>query len=101
MKQNGGFIDVQSEVGVGSTFRVHLPVATETPALAKEADGIEKLEAWDWLHYSERVRSRDYGLDEAEMKPYFSLDAMLAEADELLAMLTASVKTVKRRMKAE
>lgn len=47
-------------------------------ALAKETDGIDTLEAWDWLHYSERVRSRDYGLDEAEVKPYFSLDAMLS-----------------------
>lgn len=47
-------------------------------ALAKEKDGIETLEAWDWLHYADLVRSRDYDLDEAEIKPYFSLDAMVA-----------------------
>jgi peptidyl-dipeptidase Dcp len=47
-------------------------------ALAREADGLEQLEAWDWLHYADRVRARDYQLDEAEIKPYFSLDAMLA-----------------------
>jgi len=47
-------------------------------ALAREADGLETLEAWDWLHYADRVRVRDYQLDEAELKPYFSLDAMLA-----------------------
>ena len=47
-------------------------------ALAKESDGIDSLEAWDWLHYTDRVRIRDYQLDEAELKPYFSLDAMVA-----------------------
>lgn len=36
------------------------------------ADGLnEGLEAWDWAFYAERVRSRHYAIDAAEVKPYF------------------------------
>ena len=35
------------------------------------------LEAWDWRYYAEKLRKRDYALDEAEIKPYFPLDAMV------------------------
>jgi peptidyl-dipeptidase Dcp len=45
--------------------------------LATESDGIEKLEAWDWLYYADQVKRRDYALDDEEVKPYFSLDAMV------------------------
>lgn len=46
--------------------------------LARQKDGVTKLEAWDWLYYADQVRIRDYDLDEAEVKPYFSVDAMVA-----------------------
>jgi peptidyl-dipeptidase Dcp len=36
------------------------------------------LEAWDWRFYAEKVRKARYDLDEAEVKPYFPLDAMVA-----------------------
>ncbi|MFN5048536.1 M3 family metallopeptidase [Roseateles sp.] len=35
------------------------------------------LEAWDWRFYAEKVRKARYELDDAEVKPYFSLDAMV------------------------
>ncbi len=35
------------------------------------------LEAWDWRYYAEKVRQQRYQLDEAEVKPYFPLDAMV------------------------
>ncbi|MCV2369244.1 M3 family metallopeptidase [Roseateles oligotrophus] len=38
------------------------------------------LEAWDWRFYSEKVRLARYDLQEAEVKPYFQLDAMVAAA---------------------
>jgi peptidyl-dipeptidase Dcp len=42
------------------------------------ADGINgDLEAWDWRFYSERRRKAEHDLDEATLKPYLSLDAML------------------------
>ena len=37
-----------------------------------------ELAAWDWRFYAEKVRQAEYGLDEAEVKPYFPLDAMCA-----------------------
>ncbi len=35
------------------------------------------LEAWDWRYYSEKRRKAEHDLDEAALKPYLSLDAML------------------------
>ncbi|TGD44402.1 M3 family peptidase [Pseudotabrizicola sediminis] len=43
------------------------------------ADGIAgPLEPWDWRYYSEKRRRAEHDLDEAALKPYLSLDAMLA-----------------------
>jgi len=42
------------------------------------ADGVNgDLEAWDWRYYSEKRRRVEHDLDEAALKPYLSLDAML------------------------
>ncbi|MDM7933108.1 M3 family metallopeptidase [Tabrizicola sp.] len=42
------------------------------------ADGFPaQLEAWDWRYYSEKRRKAEHDLDEAALKPYLSLDAML------------------------
>jgi peptidyl-dipeptidase Dcp len=36
------------------------------------ADGFnDEIAAWDWAYYAERVRQREYAIDEAEVKPYF------------------------------
>ncbi|PIM53923.1 peptidase M3 [Roseateles chitinivorans] len=35
------------------------------------------IEAWDWRWYAEKVRQQRFQLDEAEVKPYFPLDAMV------------------------
>ena len=41
-------------------------------------DGINAdLEPWDWRYYSEKRRRAEHDLDEAVLKPYLSLDAML------------------------
>ncbi len=39
----------------------------------REGDNI-KIESWDWWYYSEKLRKEKYDLDEAQLKPYFSLD---------------------------
>jgi peptidyl-dipeptidase Dcp len=45
------------------------------------ADGINgDLEAWDWRYYSEKRRRAEHDLDEAVLKPYLSLDAMIGAA---------------------
>ncbi len=38
------------------------------------------IEPWDWRYYAEKVRKARYGFDDALMKPYFSLERMLAAA---------------------
>lgn len=45
------------------------------------ADGIAgPLEPWDWHYYAERHRRAEHDFDEAALKPYLSLDAMLEAA---------------------
>ena len=58
-----------------------------TPAVAKAKDEAaelqklmdaegkgEKLEAWDWWYYSEKLRKAKYNLAEEELRPYFKLE---------------------------
>ena len=60
-----------------------------TPALAKAkveeaeikqmmlADGIkDNVQPYDWRYYSEKIRKEKYDLDEQELRPYFSLEAV-------------------------
>ncbi len=49
-------------------------------ALAQSEGANIVIEPWDWRHYAERVRAVDYGIDEAEVKAYLSLDQMIAAA---------------------
>jgi hypothetical protein len=40
------------------------------------ADGVNgPLEPWDWRYYAEKRRKAEHDLDEAELKPFFQLDA--------------------------
>jgi peptidyl-dipeptidase Dcp len=61
------------------------------PAKAKAAQDRERLTqmardlreptpiaAWDWRYLAEKVRQREFDLDDAELKPYFALDNMIA-----------------------
>jgi peptidyl-dipeptidase Dcp len=42
--------------------------------------GQGEIEAWDWRYWAERVRQQRYALDDAEIKPYFRLEAMVEAA---------------------
>ncbi len=45
------------------------------------ADGVNgQLEAWDWRYYAAKRRQQEHDLDEAALKPYLSLDAMIEAA---------------------
>ena len=39
-----------------------------------------KLEAWDWRHYSEKRRQSEFAIRDDEVKPYFTLEAMIDAA---------------------
>jgi peptidyl-dipeptidase Dcp len=65
-------------------MRVWQPARAKAEADARvledmlHADGIPgPLEPWDWRYYSEKRRKALHDLDEAALKPYLSLDAML------------------------
>ena len=46
--------------------------AMQTLFAADVPDG--QFESWDWWYYAEKVRKRDYAIDEAMLRPYFALD---------------------------
>ena len=50
----------------------------ELAALARAAGHNEAIEAWDWRHWAEQARRAAHDVDEAALKPYFALEAMLA-----------------------
>src|SRR5690606_568510 len=33
-----------------------------------------ELKPWDWSYYAEKIRIRDYQMDEEQLKPFFSLE---------------------------
>jgi peptidyl-dipeptidase Dcp len=49
-------------------------------ALIREDGGNFALEPWDWRYYAEKLRQRTCDFDEAAIKPYLSLDRMIAAA---------------------
>lgn len=46
----------------------------EMQAIIDREGGKFKLASWDWWYYSEKLRKEKFDLDEAEVKPYFSLE---------------------------
>lgn len=49
----------------------------ELQRLATEAGGNDRIAAWDWRHFQERLRAEKYAFDEAELKPYLQLDRII------------------------
>ncbi|WP_114750727.1 M3 family metallopeptidase [Pleomorphovibrio marinus] len=46
----------------------------ELEAFAKELDGIDRLEKWDFSYYSEKLKKAKYEVDDELLKPYFELN---------------------------
>lgn len=61
-----------------------LPAAERERGLLQEAMAESgqsgPIEGWDWRYWAEKVRQRHYALDEAALKPYFPLPAMVQAA---------------------
>jgi len=49
-------------------------------AMALSRDEKIEIAPWDWRYYAEKVRQARYDLDDALVKPYFSLDRMVEAA---------------------
>jgi len=43
-----------------------------------------QLASWDWWYYAEKIRKEKYDLDEEELRPYFSLEAVKAGLFEVV-----------------
>jgi len=75
-------MDLMMRVWPAAVARVHQEVA-DMQALA-DADAAAgrgariTIEPWDYRFYAEKVRKAKYDLDQAELKPYFQLDRMVA-----------------------
>jgi len=54
--------------------------AQKLQELANSEGANFKIAPWDWRYYSEKVRSKDHNLDEAEIKPYLQLDKIIDAA---------------------
>jgi peptidyl-dipeptidase Dcp len=67
------------KVWPASVARVKEEVADMQAIASKESAGIT-IEPWDYLYYAEKVRKAKYDLDQAELKPYFELNNMVAAA---------------------
>jgi peptidyl-dipeptidase Dcp len=56
-------------------------------ALVAEEGGNFALAPWDWRYYAKKLRKRRYDFDDAALKPYLSLDNMIAAAFDTAARL--------------
>jgi peptidyl-dipeptidase Dcp len=59
----------------------------ELQRLAAAAGSNDKLAAWDWRFYQERLRAEKYAFDEAELKPYLQLDKIIAACFDVATRL--------------
>lgn len=49
----------------------------EVAALAKELDGIEELQSWDWAYYSNKLKEKLYAYDPEELRPWFKVENVI------------------------
>jgi peptidyl-dipeptidase Dcp len=49
----------------------------EVASFAKELDGIETIERWDFAYYSELLKKAKYELDDEILRPYFQLEKVI------------------------
>lgn len=56
-------------------------------ALAQDLGDNIEIAAWDWRHYAEKLRVKEFALDDTEIKPYLSLDNMIAAAFDVAGRL--------------
>jgi len=61
--------------------------ADEMQNLIKQEGGNFELAAWDWWHYSEKIRQNKFDFTEEEVKPYFSEDKVLQGAFDVASKL--------------
>lgn len=61
--------------------------AADLKAVAMRGGFTDAIRPWDWRHYAEILRKERFAIDEDELKPYLSLDAMIAAAFDVAQRL--------------
>ncbi len=69
--------------------------AMELQTLVNKEGISGELKSWDWWYYTEKLRKEKYDLDENQLRPYFSLEAVKKGAFELSERLFG-IKFIKR-----
>lgn len=59
----------------------------ELQRLAAAAGGNDRIAAWDWRFWQEKLRAEKYAFDEAELKPYLQLDRIIAACFDVATRL--------------
>lgn len=49
----------------------------ELESFAKELDGLEKIEKWDFSYYSEKLKNQKYEVSDELLRPYFKLENVI------------------------
>ena len=85
-KTPGAVRDLLMQVWQPAKARAEADAAVLTAMLRE--DGINgALEPWDWRYYAEKRRLIEHDLDEAALKPFLSLDAMIGAAFDCASRL--------------
>lgn len=71
--------ELLDRVWVPGVARARSELAKLQAMAAKDGTNV-KIEPWDWRYFAEKVRATEFDLDEAEIKPYLSLDQMIKAA---------------------
>ena len=59
----------------------------EMQGIAADAGDNHPIAGWDWRYYQERLRSKKFAFDEAELKPYLQLDRVIAACFDVATRL--------------
>lgn len=65
--------DLLDEIWTPAVERAKQELEAMRPLFEKDYPK-EKFQPWDWWYYAEKVRKRDYAIDEEMLRPYFSLE---------------------------
>lgn len=70
----------------------------ELKNFVKSKYGIEQLEAWDIMYYSEKLRQKTYAISQEELKPYFPeqrvVDGMFAVVNKIYGINIQEIKGI-------
>ena len=55
---------------------------------------------WDWRYYAEKLRAKKFAFDDAEVKPYFALDAIIAAAFDVANRLFGIIIEERKNLSA-